>query len=121
MKNRENRWRGISVSGLQVLVFGLMLVALGIGIGRLAERKFGSMPGMKIGHLSPYLPPVVEPRVPVVNSEKELLAIRAFEHWMDSLSKDGAGRRTYDSIIRQRPGLMDSARQAEAFYNHLLK
>ena len=109
------------MSGLQWLVIGLMLVLLGVVIGRVAEGKFGSMSSMKIGHLSPYLPPVPEPRVPVVNSEKELVAIRAFEHWMDSLSKDGAGWRTYDSIIRQRPGLMDSARQAEAYYNHLLK
>ena len=67
------------------------------------------------------LPPaVVDSRWhrPVGPDVRGLAAIRAFEHWMDSLRTDSVGRRTYDSVCRLRPGLLDSARQADAYYSH---
>lgn len=36
------------------------------------------------------------------------LPIRRFLHYMDSLGKSPSGRATYDSILKARPGLMDS-------------
>ena len=44
------------------------------------------------------------------------LAIRAFEHYMDSLRQGGAGARLYDSILHARPGIMDSAQEAEVYF-----
>jgi len=42
-----------------------------------------------------------------------LESIRNFRSWLDSLRADTAGRRIYDSIQRQRPGLLDSLRLIE--------
>jgi hypothetical protein len=44
------------------------------------------------------------------------LAIRAFEHYMDSLRQGAAGARQYDSILHARPGIMDSAQEAEVYF-----
>ena len=44
------------------------------------------------------------------------LAVRAFEDWLDSLRRDPAGRKVYDSLLRMRPGLPDSARRAGQFF-----
>ena len=44
------------------------------------------------------------------------LAIRRVEYFLDSLRKDSAGVRVYDSVISRRPGFMDSLRQAEKFF-----
>ncbi len=38
---------------------------------------------------------------------------------MDSLSADPSGKRIYDSIQQYRPGLMDSIRQIEDYYQQL--
>ena len=46
-----------------------------------------------------------------------LAAIRRFLQQMDSLRQDSTGHRLYDSICQFRPGLIDSARTAEKFYN----
>jgi hypothetical protein len=56
---------------------------------------------------------------PVARAHEGWLAMRAFEHYMDSLRGDSSGRRRYDSILFVRPGILDSARKAEEFfYSH---
>lgn len=62
--------------------------------------------------------------VGVPYAHKGWLMMRAFEDRMDSLRKDSVGARVYDSIVRVRPGLMDSVRGAEEYYylqDHLKK
>lgn len=43
-------------------------------------------------------------------SEKEYLRINSFLFYMDSLKNSPTGQTVYDSILLNRPGLMDSAR-----------
>lgn len=52
-------------------------------------------------------------------SEAEHGRILRFHHYMDSLSADPSGKRIYDSIKQYRPGLMDSIRQIEDYYQQL--
>jgi hypothetical protein len=49
-------------------------------------------------------------------SGAEQQRIRRFRLYMDSLARSPAGKAEYDSIIAQRPGLMDSVRFIEKYY-----
>ena len=42
--------------------------------------------------------------------------IHAFKLYLDSLAESKTGRRLYDSIVGSRPGLMDSLKMIEAYY-----
>ncbi|MGV8094842.1 MAG: hypothetical protein AB2L24_23570 [Mangrovibacterium sp.] len=52
-------------------------------------------------------------------SEAGYSRIRKFRIYMDSLAFSSTGRATYDSIMEQRPGLMDSVRFIETYYQPL--
>jgi hypothetical protein len=54
-------------------------------------------------------------RLPVDPSS--LAGIGEFRSWLDSLQADSDGRRIYDSIRLQRPGLLDSLRKLEPSMN----
>jgi hypothetical protein len=56
----------------------------------------------------PILPSVRPPADPFSSS-----GIQKFRSWLDSLKADSAGRKVYDSIWRERPGLLDSLWQIE--------
>jgi len=47
----------------------------------------------------------------------EELKIKAFRNYMDGLESTARGRKTRDSIIQARPGLLDSIAAAEAYLN----
>ncbi|OKS85683.1 hypothetical protein [Mucilaginibacter polytrichastri] len=49
-------------------------------------------------------------------SDSEYRRIEGFHRYMDSLAADSNGRKDYESIIIKRPGLMDSIRQVEKYY-----
>ena len=51
--------------------------------------------------------------------ERRLLgsAIRGLLRRVDSLEADSAGRRLFDSLVRARPGLLDSAKIAERYFS----
>ncbi|OJW81830.1 MAG: hypothetical protein BGO69_15125 [Bacteroidetes bacterium 46-16] len=49
-------------------------------------------------------------------SEAEYMHIRRFRIYMDSLARGPSGKKVYDSIINNRPGLMDSVRFIENYY-----
>jgi hypothetical protein len=53
---------------------------------------------------------------PVSQAHAGWLAVRAFERMMDSLRQDSRGASIYDSILVARPGILDSAKKAEAFF-----
>jgi hypothetical protein len=42
--------------------------------------------------------------------------IHSFKLYLDSLAKDAAGRRLYDSIVARHPGITDSLQQVEDYY-----
>ncbi|MCO6148984.1 hypothetical protein [Flavobacterium sp. NRK1] len=60
---------------------------------------------------------VAAPRIssPKVASDDSVLEERlaAFQHYWDSLSRTASGRKTRDSLLQARPGLLDSIRRAE--------
>lgn len=54
---------------------------------------------------------------PILDDKGSILNIIRFRKYMDSLSKDRNGKRTFDSIQKARPGLMDSVVEIEKLYN----
>ena len=63
-----------------------------------------------INHLSPDYSP--EPTI----SKAEIIRIQRFKNYMDSLNQSESGKLLYDSILKARPGLMDSISTIEEFY-----
>jgi hypothetical protein len=53
-----------------------------------------------------------------VNRQQGLAAMRAFRLWMGSLRSDIQGIRLYDSIVKARPGLLDSVQAAYDYYEN---
>jgi|SRR6218665_1153422 len=49
--------------------------------------------------------------------ESEYKKIKQFKNYMDSLNKSVAGKRIADSIMKARPGLLDSVIKLEAIYH----
>jgi hypothetical protein len=75
-------------------------------------------------HPQPSIParqlPLVKPIIPSVHSPVDLSSLAGigkFRSWLDSLQADTTGRKIYDSILRQRPGLLDSLRETEKTYS----
>lgn len=56
---------------------------------------------------------------PAVVSEAEYNRIKRFRLYMDSLARSPSGKHLYDSINHHRPGLMDSVRFIENYYQQL--
>jgi len=54
-------------------------------------------------------------------SETEFEKITRFRKYMDSLGRSPAGKKTYDSIVSGRPGLLDSLTILENYYYSHLK
>jgi hypothetical protein len=52
-------------------------------------------------------------------SEAEYNRIKKFRVYMDSLARSSSGKILYDSITGRRPGLMDSVRFIEKYYQQL--
>jgi hypothetical protein len=48
--------------------------------------------------------------------DEQYKRIHAFKLYLDSLAKDGTGRRLYDSILAMHPGITDSLQQIEDYY-----
>ena len=55
---------------------------------------------------------IAEPSV----SERDIMRINRFKKYMDSLRAAPKGRPVYDSILKARPGLMDSIQAIEQIY-----
>ena len=66
--------------------------------------------------------PIKAVRIPedtdaALNKTGLLESITAFEGYLDSLSRSEAGRRTRDSILEARPGILDSIGLVKLLYN----
>src|SRR5687767_12182579 len=48
--------------------------------------------------------------------DRAIIRINSFKKYMDSLSKSSQARLVYDSILKARPGLMDSIQIIEEIY-----
>lgn len=49
-------------------------------------------------------------------TDEQYKRIHSFKLFLDSLAKDTSGRRLYDSIVAMHPGIADSLRQIEEYY-----
>ncbi|WP_163408133.1 hypothetical protein [Flavobacterium ajazii] len=56
-----------------------------------------------------------------VISKTEFEKIASFRKYMDSLDRSPTGKKTYDSIVSERPGLLDSLTIIENYYYSHLK
>ncbi|CAD0004851.1 hypothetical protein [Flavobacterium chungangense] len=61
------------------------------------------------------------PELNEVISKKEFEKITSFRNYMDSLGRSPTGKKTYDSIVSDRPGLLDSLTIIENYYYSHLK
>jgi hypothetical protein len=92
------------------------VIGLGIGLGLLCFSVHQTLHTALVARPARLLPlPRAEPPA-VAHAHEGWLIIRAWERAMDSLRRDSSGKRVYDSILAARPGILDSARKAEAFY-----
>ena len=60
----------------------------------------------------PTIPTVQPPVDPAFSA-----GIGKFRSWLDSLQRDSTGQKIYDSIRRERPGLLDSLAQIDNRYS----
>lgn len=81
-----------------------------------AGKAFSITPISKPGHLTE-TGDVKAEVLPV--PETEYRRIHNFRMYMDSLARSPSGKATYDSITYRRPGLMDSVRYIESYYQKL--
>ncbi len=58
-----------------------------------------------------------DPPIKALMQEVEFQRIRRYKQFMDSLARSPDGSRKYDSILYQRPGLMDSIQALEQYYH----
>jgi hypothetical protein len=95
------------------LVLGLV-AGCGV-IGYMAYRTFFGGAFSVPGRIAPTV--VILP--PVRGSDDRALGegLRLLLRQVDSLQADSSGRRVLDSLVRARPGLLDSARVAERLYS----
>lgn len=57
----------------------------------------------------------------VIISQKEYQRFKGFKAYMDSLQHDPQGKHIYDSIQRNRPGLLDSLSLLESIYQQQIR
>jgi len=101
--------------GLMVFIGLSVLICVGILIETFTEKhhpgslNIGKMRKQVLQHDN-----VVSPSVP----SSQYNRVAAFHKYMDSLAGSVSGRKLYDSIIRYRPGLLDSAKLLEKLYHH---
>ena len=94
-----------------------LVIFLGLGLGLVCFSVHQTLHTAFVARPARMLAPL--PRAespPVARAHESWLIIRAWERAMDSLRRDSSGKRRYDSILAARPGILDSARKAEAFY-----
>lgn len=113
-----NRWfekRSLRGKKLWLLLFcaAFSFGSIAAFIGAIQHKR---PPQFAIGaiHLPPHAtgngdPPVTMSGIPTSVSNQ----VRAFRHYLDSLRQDSTGLKVYDSLVRARPGLLDSLAQLE--------
>lgn len=102
-----------------VIFLGLGLGLVCFSVHQTLHTALVARPVRRLAPLAPLSPLPPLPRAespPVARAHEGWLIIRAWERAMDSLRRDSSGKRVYDSILAARPGILDSARKAEAFY-----
>jgi hypothetical protein len=93
-----------------LLMTGISTTLVVSGFGRPVDMF--KIPAVMTRHLLPLQPPRYDPAIP----EGLLKRIEKFRRHLDSLSTTPAGRHERDSLLKIRPGLMDSLKMIESVY-----
>jgi hypothetical protein len=96
------------------LVFGGFSIYAFIGAFRNNENSSRSIKPAQVSFPKYYHQQELH-KVPTV-SKNDMLRIDRFKKYMDSLQRSKNGKGIYDSIIKARPGLMDSIKVIEQLY-----
>jgi hypothetical protein len=105
--------KSLNLSRVQLKLYAASFVLLfaswnGWIVYQALQGRHGTIPSRQLYLFHPILPSVRLPADPFSST-----GVQEFRSWLDSLQKDTAGRKIYDSIRRERPGLLDSLRQIE--------
>ena len=68
----------------------------------------------RIGNIHQPLMPTEKQEYENIKDTLMLLRLKKFHRYLDSLGMSESGRKTRDSLLKQRPGLLDSLNQLEA-------
>ena len=93
----------ISLSCCLLLIFGEISKVIDAGIAPLPISKINTFSNK----------PMLQENDSILQNR-----IHAFHKYIDSLARSPSGRRTRDSLLAVRPGLMDSVRMAESLINN---
>lgn len=111
----QRKTNKLSPVRLKVCAAGFVLLFAGLN-GRIVYQalhvRHSALPPEQLYQSHSILPSV---RPPIDRSS--LSGLQAFRSWLDSLQKDSAGQKIYDSIRRERPGLLDSLAQIDNRYS----
>lgn len=111
--NRKTRGLSKRSKVMFLLVFCALSIALSFAL--IIRSVKGSAFTIKYSAIR--RPVTVHKENPILDDKGSILNIIRFRKYMDSLSKDSNGNRTFDSIQKARPGLMDSVVTIEKLYN----
>jgi hypothetical protein len=121
----QNKWamymdRKINKLSVRSKKFGLMIfigLSVLICVTILIETFTFPSPTLKIRAIHHSVVATGEIPVPTTIAERQYKKVIAFQKYMDSLNGSVPGHRIYDSIVRCRPGLLDSAKLLEKLYH----
>jgi hypothetical protein len=119
MKQTEKFSRRTWIVLLILFVLSTSTYSTYLAVSAFTKKESNSvtiMPIKKLKHATETgEPPIEAAKV----SEAEYSRIKKFRVYMDSLARSLSGKMLYDSITRHRPGLMDSVRFIENYYQQL--
>ncbi|UOE51355.1 hypothetical protein MTO98_09720 [Mucilaginibacter sp. SMC90] len=98
------------IVGIAVMVcYCSSLIAMSFGKGNTTTLRLGSIQ-------RPLSQVTAKKNIPATVSQKALIPIIRFQNYLDSLAKTPDGKRQRDSLLKARPGLMDSLETVERLY-----
>ena len=110
----SSRVKKYGLIGFCVLFGGFSLYLTINGFNKRSSKKFSVAPIIVPEHTGKA--GEQNTRATIIITKKEFQKIERFRHYMDSLGQSVAGREVRNSILRFRPGLMDSIRLIQNLY-----
>lgn len=115
-RRMDRMTRGLSSSKLKGLLLLFCLIAMGTSIYNGLSKRH-RIPGM-LGSVKRSRLVRVDVYDTIASTGEQVIygRISRFSHYIDDLQTTADGKRRYDSIIMQRPGLLDSLRLFQSLY-----
>ena len=109
--------KSMTLSQVRLKFYAALFVLLFAGLNgwivyQALHARHSSLPSVQLS-LSHSILPSVRPPI----DQSSLSGLHAFRSWLDSLQRDSTGRQIYDSIRRERPGLLDSLAEIDNRYS----